>query len=89
MLRNKSFPHSVIDNKDLFFSLVWSACIQTGLSVLVSQYGLAVFDSGLWNSSSVHHVSDSGALGQLLWETLFFLIEVDLQCFVSFRYIAK
>ena len=66
---------------------MWSACIQTGFSVLVSEYGLAVFDSRLWNSSSVHHVSDSGALGQLLWETL--LIEVDLQCFVSFRYIAK
>ena len=45
MLHNKSSPHSVADNKDLFFSLMWLACIQAGLSVLVSEYGLAVFDS--------------------------------------------
>lgn len=45
MLHNKSSPHSVADNKDLFFSLTWLACVQGGLSVLVSEYGLAVFDS--------------------------------------------
>ena len=45
MLHDKSPPHSVADNKDLFFSLMWLACIQMGLSVLVSEYGLPVFDS--------------------------------------------